>query len=64
MKVNIKKLMKYLLRASEELGAINLCDDQDINVCIEEVMTINEVANFEELPLDRTTSTLKYVFLD
>ena len=48
-----------------------LCDDEDIEACIEKVMAINEEANFEELPLDEPTlelktlpSTLKYVFLD
>ena len=63
--------MKYPSRAFEELGTIDLCDDRDINTCIEEVMTINEEANFEELPLDEPTfelktlpSTLKYAFLD
>ena len=52
-------------------GAINLFYDQDINACIEEVMTINEEANFEELLLDEPTmglktlpSILKYAFLD
>ena len=63
--------MKYHSRASEELIAIDLSYDHDINVCIEEVMTINEDANFEQLPLDKLTlglktlpSTLKYAFLD
>ena len=53
------------------MGAINVCDDQDINACIEEVKSINEEANFEELPLDEPTlelktlpSTLKYPLLD
>ena len=71
MKVDINKLMKYLSRASEELGTIDFSDDQDINACIEEVMMINEEAKFEELPLDEPTlelktlpSTLKYAFLD
>ena len=55
--------MKYPSCASKELGAIN--------GCIEEVMTIDEEANLEELPLDEPTlelktlpSTLKYAFLD
>ena len=55
----------------EDVGAINLFDDQDIDTCIEEVMTVNEGADFEELPLDEPTgelkplpSTLKYAFLD
>ena len=71
MKVNIKKLMKYLSRTSEDLGAIDFSDDQDIDACVEEVMMINEEARFEELPMDELTlelktlpSTLKYVFLD
>ena len=53
------------------ISAINLFDDEDINAHIEEVMTINEEANFEELPLDEPTfelktlpSTLKYAFHD
>ena len=71
VKVDINKLMKYPSRASEELGVIDLSYDHDVNVCIEEVMTINEEANFEQLPLDELKlglktllSTLKYVFLD
>ena len=71
MKVDINKLMKYPSRASEELGAIDLCDDYDINAFIEEEMTINEEANFKELSLDERTlelktlpSTLNYAFLD
>ena len=46
-------------------------DDQDIDACIEEVMTINEKVEFKEIPLDEPTeerkplpSTLKYAFLD
>ena len=71
VKVNIKKLMKYPSNTFEDLGAIDLFDDQDIETCIKEVMTINEEADFKELPLDEPTedlkplpSTLKYVFLD
>ena len=71
MKVNINKLMKYPSQAFEDLGAINLFDDQDIETCIKEVMTINEEADFKELPLDEPTgdlkplpSILKYAFLD
>ena len=71
MKVDINKLMKYPSRASEDMGAIDICDDQDIDACIEKVIAINEEANFEELPLDESTlelkplsSTLKYAFLD
>ena len=71
MKVVINKSMKYPSRASEELGVIDLCDDQDIDACIEEVIEMNEEANFEELPLDKSTlelktlpPTLKYAFLD
>ena len=48
MNVDINKFMKYPSRAFEELGHIDHSDDQDINACIEEVMTINEEANFEE----------------
>ena len=73
MKVNINKLMKYLSQAFEDLGAIDLFDDQDIEICVEEVKTINEEADFKELSLDEPIgelkplpSTLKYeeVFLD
>ena len=71
MKVDIYKLMKYPSRASEDLGAIDFADDQDIYACIEEVMMIDEEARYEELPMDELTlelktllSTLKYAFLD
>ena len=71
VKVNINKLIKYPSQAFEDLGTIDLFDDQDIETCIEEVMTINEEADFKELPLDEPTeelkplsSTLKYAFLD
>ena len=71
MKVDIKKLMKYPSRASEDLGAIDFDDDQDIDACVEEVMMIDEEAQYEELPMDEPTlelktlpSTLKYAFLD
>ena len=71
VKVNINKLVKYPSQAFEDLGAIDLFDDQDIETCIEEVMTINEEADFKELPLDKPIeelkplpSTLKYAFLD
>ena len=71
VKVNINKLMKYPSQAFEDLGAIDLFDDEDIETCIEEVTTINEEADFKELPLDEPTgelkplpSTLKYAFLD
>ena len=71
MMVDINKLMKYPSRSSKDLGAISFCDDQDIEACIEEVMTINDEAIFEELPLDDPTleltnlsSTLKYTFHD
>ena len=70
VKVNINKLIKYPSQAFKDLGAINLFDDQDIETCIEEVMTINEEAKFKELPLDEPIevlkplpSTLKYAFL-
>ncbi|CAA7405270.1 unnamed protein product [Spirodela intermedia] len=71
VKVNINKLMKYPSQAFEDLGVIDLFDDQDIETCIEEVMTVNKGADFEELLLDDPTgelkplpSTLKYAFLD
>ena len=67
----IEKLMKYPSQAFKDLGAIDLFDDQDIDTCIEEVMTINKEADFKELPLDEPKeelkpllSTLKYAFLD
>ena len=63
--------MKYPSRASEDLGAIDFADDQDIYACVEEVMMIDEEARFEELPMDEPSlelktllSTLKYAFLD
>ena len=71
MKVDINKLMKYPSRASEDLGAIDFADYQDIDACVEEVMMIDEEATFEELPMDEPSlelktlrSTLKYAFLD
>ena len=71
MKVDINKLIKYPSRASEDLGAIDFADDQDIDACVEEVMMIDEEARYEELPMDEPTlklktlpSTLKYTFLD
>ena len=71
MKVDINKLMKYPSRASEDLGAIDFADDQDIDVCVEEVMVIHEEARYEELPMNEPTlelktlsSTLKYALLD
>ena len=71
VKVNINKLMKYPSQAFKDLGAIDLFDDQDIETCIKEVMTINEEADFKELPLDEPIeelkplpSTFKYAFLD
>ena len=59
VKVDINKLMKYPSRASEDLGAIDFSDDQDINACIEEVMMIDEEARFQELPMDEPTFELK-----
>ena len=71
VKVDINKLMKYPLRASEDLGAIDFADNQDIDACVEEVMMIDEEARYEALPMDKSTlelktlpSTLKYAFLD
>ena len=71
VKVDINKLMKYLARASKDLGAIDFSDDQDIDDYVEEVMMIDEEARVEELPMDKSTlelktlpSTLKYTFLD
>ena len=71
VKVDFNKLMKYPSRASEDLGAINFADDQDIDACVEEVMMIDEEARFEKLPMDEPSlelktlpSTLKYSFLD
>ena len=71
MKVDINKLMKYPSRASEDLGAIDFTDDQDIDACVEEVMMIDEEARYDELPMEEPNlelktlpSTLKYAFLD
>ena len=59
VKVDINKLMKYPSRASEDLGATNFADDQDIDECVEEVMMIDEEARYEELPMDEQTLELK-----
>ena len=63
--------MKYPSWASKELSAIHFFDDQDIDAWIEEVMMIDEEANFEELPMNEPIwelktlpLTLKYSFLD
>ena len=63
--------MKCPSWASKDLGTIGLCDDKDLEACIEEVMTIKEETSFEGLPLDEPTlelktllSTFKYAFLD
>ena len=47
VKVDINKLMQYLSGVFEDLGDIDLCDDEDTEACIEEVMSINEEADFE-----------------
>ena len=52
MKVDINKLMKYLSRGFEDLGAIDFADDQDIDACVEEVMMIDKEARYEELPME------------
>ena len=52
VKVDINKLMKYPSQASEDLGAIDFADDQDIDACVEEVIMIDEEARFKELPMD------------
>ena len=69
--VKVNKLMKYPSQAFEDVSAIDLFDDQDIETCIEEVMMVNEGADFEELPLDEPKgelkplpSTLQCAFLD
>ena len=51
MKVDINKLMKYPSRASDDLGAIDFADNQDIDVCVEEVMMTDEEARYDELPM-------------
>ena len=70
MKIDINKLMKYPSQASEDLGAIDFANDQDIDAYVE-VMMIDEEARYEELLIDEPTlelktlpSTLKYAFLD
>ena len=55
----INKLMKYLSQASEDLGAIDFADDQDIDACVEEVMMIDEEVRYEEVPMDEPTLELK-----
>ena len=47
VKVDINKLMKYPSRASEDLGAIDFADDQDIDAYVEEVMKIEEEARYK-----------------
>ena len=71
MKVNIKKLIKNPSRVYEDWSVINLCDDEEIQAWIQEIMVINEEADLEELPLVEPTlelkplpSSLKYVFLN
>ena len=59
MKVDINKLMKYPSLASEDLGATDFADDQDIDACVEEVLMIDKEARFEELPMDEPTLELK-----
>ena len=59
MKVDINKLMKYPSRATEDLGAIDFVDDQDIDECVAEVMMIDEEARYEELPMDEPILELK-----
>ena len=59
MKVDINKLMKYPSRASEDLGAIDFADDQDIDALVEEVMMIDEETRYEELPMEEPTLELK-----
>ena len=59
MKVDINKLMKYLSRASKDLGAIDFADDQDTDACVEEVMMIDDEVRFEELPIDEPSLELK-----
>ena len=46
-------------RASEDLGAIDFVDDQDIDAYIEEVMLIDKEAKFEELPMDKPSLDVK-----
>ena len=71
VKVDINKLMKYPSQPSEDLGAIDFVNNQDIDACVEEAMMIDEEPRFEELPMDKPSlelktlpSTLKYVFLN
>ena len=70
-KVDINKLMIYCSRAFEDLGAVDLYDDEDIKACVEEATTINEEVDLEELLLNEPAfelkplpSSLKYDFLD
>ena len=76
MKVSIKNLMRHPSHESDEVGAIDICQDPEISSCIEETMTAIEDGSFEELeddpfPSSKMTpelkplpSTLKYAFLD
>ena len=60
VKIDINKLMKYPSQASEDLGAIDFANDQDIDACVE-VMMIEEEARYEELQIDEPTDRLKVV---
>ena len=76
MKVSIKKLMQHPSHESDEVGAVDIYEDQEIWSCIEEMIAAIEDESFEEpeddpFPSCETApdlkplpSTLKYVFLD
>ena len=75
VRVNINKLMKHPSHASEDIGAIDLDDEDDIASCVEEVMTLQDELTTERtleslptaepsLDLKPLPSSLKYVFLD
>ena len=69
VKVDINKEIKYPSQAPKDLCAIDLCDDEDTEVFIEEVMAMNEEVDLEELllsepilELNPLPCSLKYVF--
>ena len=76
MKVSINKLMRHPSHEYDEVGAIDIYEDQEILSYIEETMAAIEDGSFEEpeedpFPSSETApelkplpSTLKYAFLD
>ena len=63
VRVNINKLVKHPSHASEDIGAIDLDDDDDVVSCVEEVMALHDVLIeewiLESLPYAKSTLDLK-----